>query len=74
MEALLDFVYHGVVHIPQDNLTSLLKTAEGLQVKNHALFILQNRLVKISLKLFNKRCLIYCSHEKMRSLQDNPNV
>lgn len=32
MEALLDFVYHGIVHIPQDNLSSLLKTAEGLQV------------------------------------------
>ncbi|MCL4122820.1 UNVERIFIED_CONTAM: hypothetical protein GTU68_012593, partial [Idotea baltica] len=31
MEALLDFVYHGIVHIPQDNLSSLLKTAEGLQ-------------------------------------------
>lgn len=32
MEALLDFMYRGVVHIPQESLTGLLKTAEGLQV------------------------------------------
>ena len=34
MEALLDFVYLGVASIPQVNLASLLKTAEGLQVSN----------------------------------------
>ena len=33
MESLLDFMYRGVVHIPQDSLSGLLKTAEGLQVK-----------------------------------------
>lgn len=32
MEALLDFMYRGVVHLPQESLTGLLKTAEGLQV------------------------------------------
>lgn len=33
MEALLDFMYRGVVHIPQESLSGLLKTAEGLQVR-----------------------------------------
>lgn len=35
MEALLDFMYRGVVHLPQESLTGLLKTAEGLQVGLH---------------------------------------
>ncbi|CAL4072572.1 unnamed protein product, partial [Meganyctiphanes norvegica] len=38
MEALLDFMYCGVVHIPQENLSGLLKTAEGLQIRGLGLF------------------------------------
>ncbi|XP_050688437.1 uncharacterized protein LOC126981442 isoform X1 [Eriocheir sinensis] len=38
MEALLDFMYRGVVHIPQESLTGLLKTAEGLQIRGLGMF------------------------------------
>lgn len=38
MEALLDFMYRGVVHIPQESLTGLLKTAEGLQVCRYLIY------------------------------------
>ncbi|KAK8737563.1 hypothetical protein OTU49_004538 [Cherax quadricarinatus] len=38
MEALLDFMYRGVVHIPQESLSGLLKTAEGLQIRGLGLF------------------------------------
>ncbi|XP_063608631.1 uncharacterized protein LOC134782875 [Penaeus indicus] len=38
MEALLDFMYRGVVHIPQEALSGLLKTAEGLQIRGLGLF------------------------------------
>ncbi|CAL4166781.1 unnamed protein product, partial [Meganyctiphanes norvegica] len=38
MEALLDFMYRGVVHIPKEALNSLLKTAEGLQIRGLGLF------------------------------------
>lgn len=36
LEALLDFMYRGEVNVPQTHLTSLIKTAEGLQVKGLA--------------------------------------
>ncbi|XP_018024878.1 broad-complex core protein isoforms 1/2/3/4/5 isoform X16 [Hyalella azteca] len=36
IEALLDFMYHGEVNVPQSSLGSLIKTAEGLQIKGLA--------------------------------------
>ncbi|ROT63762.1 Broad complex [Penaeus vannamei] len=36
LEALLDFMYRGEVNVPHHNLASLIKTAEGLQVKGLA--------------------------------------
>ncbi|KAB7495807.1 Protein jim lovell [Armadillidium nasatum] len=36
LEALLDFMYRGEVNVPQAHLASLIKTAEGLQVKGLA--------------------------------------
>ncbi|MCL4148405.1 UNVERIFIED_CONTAM: hypothetical protein GTU68_012161, partial [Idotea baltica] len=36
LEALLDFMYRGEVNVPQTHLASLIKTAEGLQVKGLA--------------------------------------
>lgn len=33
LEALLDFMYRGVVHIQKSALSTLLKTAEGLQIR-----------------------------------------
>lgn len=48
MEALLDFMYRGVVHIPQEALSGLLKTAEGLQVMSMALHHLINMIIVIS--------------------------
>ena len=36
IEALLDFMYHGEVSVPQASLASLIKTAEGLQIKGLA--------------------------------------
>ena len=38
IEALLDFMYRGVVHIQKTALSSLLKTAEGLQIRGLGLF------------------------------------
>ncbi|KAA0201589.1 hypothetical protein HAZT_HAZT010417 [Hyalella azteca] len=38
LEALLDFMYRGVVHIQKTALSSLLKTAEGLQIRGLGLF------------------------------------
>ena len=37
LEALLDFMYRGEVDVTQENLASLMKTAEGLQVKGLAI-------------------------------------
>lgn len=36
MKALLEFMYRGEVSVDQDNLTSLLKVAEGLKIKGLA--------------------------------------
>lgn len=36
IEALLDFMYHGEVNVPQSSLGSLIKTAESLQIKGLA--------------------------------------
>ncbi|KAG0724621.1 Longitudinals lacking protein-like [Chionoecetes opilio] len=36
LEALLDFMYRGEVNVPHHHLASLIKTAEGLQVKGLA--------------------------------------
>lgn len=36
LEALLDFMYRGEVNVPQTHLSSLIRTAEGLQVKGLA--------------------------------------
>ena len=36
LEALLDFMYRGEVNVPQTHLTSLIQTAEGLQIKGLA--------------------------------------
>lgn len=38
LEALLDFMYRGVVHIQKTALSTLLKTAEGLQIRGLGLF------------------------------------
>lgn len=38
LEALLDFMYRGVVHIQKTALASLLRTAEGLQIRGLGLF------------------------------------
>lgn len=37
LEALLDFMYLGAVDVARENLASLMKTAEGLQVKGLAI-------------------------------------
>jgi len=36
MEALLRFMYHGEVHVGQEQLTEFLKTAQTLQVRGLA--------------------------------------
>lgn len=70
MSALLEFMYKGEVHVSQDALSSFLKAAECLQVKNLNDHIYTNIIMIIILKVKG----LSIEHEKLAVAQSHSNM